>query len=120
MTDCRKEATYLPKMAMNQSYSPNGVIAPWSDSLCQISVPDKYIIVGHFSFLIRDNVLLQTLHYRVGVTKEEILGQINTGQKLFVSAVRVGNVKLFRSSIHKDEQILIAIVRCSQITLAQF
>jgi hypothetical protein len=120
MTDCINEATNLPKMAMNQSYSPYGVIASWSDSLCQISIPDKYIIVWHPSFLIGWDILLQTLHYRVSVTKEKILGQINTGQKLFVSAVRVSNVKLLTNSMHKDEQILIAIIRCSQITLAQF
>jgi hypothetical protein len=52
MTDCINEATNLPKMAMNQSYSPYGVIASRSDSLCQISIPDKYIIVWHPSFLI--------------------------------------------------------------------
>jgi len=36
---------------------------------------------------------LQTLHYRVSVTKEKILGQIDTRQKLFVPAVRRGDGK---------------------------
>jgi len=120
LTDCTNEKTNLPKMAMNQSYSPYGVIASRSDSLCQISIPDKYILVWHPSFLIGRDILLQTLHYRVSITKEEILGQINTGQKLFVSAVEVSNVKSFPGSIYKDQQILIAVIRWSQITLAQF
>lgn len=117
VTDCRNEKTNLPKMAMNQSYSPYGVIASRSDGLCQISIPDKYIIVRHPSSLIRRYIPLQTLHYRISITKEKILGQIHTRQKLFVSAVGVSNVKLF---LTKDDQILIAAIRRSQITLAQF
>lgn len=96
---------------MNQSYSPYGVIASRSDRLCQISIPNKYIIVRHPSSLFGRDILLQTLHYRVSITKEKILGQIHTRQKLFVSAVGVGNVKLFPTSIHKDDQILIAAIK---------
>ena len=82
--------TNLLEVPMDKSYCPESIPAPWTYWLCQESVPYKQIFIGHFLNPSRSDILLQALHDGICVAIEEILGEIDTSQKLLVPIVIEG------------------------------